>query len=242
MIFERLATHDEVLAFVDGQRPRRRVQRRRAPAAGPSLALRAGAASLRLGGVTHLVTQRHGRPYQGYPGPGWSTRGAGARWSSRSARTRDGDGAGRLLRRERLLASACCDVPVRAREIQRRLDRMVWNGRIHQAAESNAFSRSLLEEIAATGRRTKDVFERASARAAGHRGLGPAGRGALPGRPVGGRARSQPLRTRQRLPLVGDQPGARDDGRGRRAQDAGAHQRPVHRLRRTCCCSTRKAS
>ena len=53
-------------------------------------------------------------------------------------------------------------MPVRAREIQRRLDRMVWNGRIHQAAESNAFSRSLLEEIAATGRKTKDVFERAS--------------------------------------------------------------------------------
>ena len=53
-------------------------------------------------------------------------------------------------------------MPVRAREIQRRLDRMVWNGRIHQAAESNAFSRSLLEEIAATGRKTKDQFERAS--------------------------------------------------------------------------------
>jgi chemotaxis signal transduction protein len=63
---------------------------------------------------------------------------------------------------DKVFSKRLLDVPVRAREIQRRLDRMVWNGRIHQAAESNAFSRSLLEEIAATGRKTKDVFERAS--------------------------------------------------------------------------------
>src|SRR3982751_6967742 len=122
---------------------------------------RAGAAALRLGGVTHLVTQRHGQPYQGYPGPGWSTV---ALAPVELAFGEDADATAQVVdfSGENVFSRRLLDVPVRAREIQRRLDRMVWNGRIHQAAESNAFSRSLLEEIAATGRKTKDVFERAS--------------------------------------------------------------------------------
>ena len=160
MIFERLATRDEVLAFVDAQQ---RVVVSSDPARLPPghlMAVRAGAASLRLGGVTHLVTQRHGQPYQGYPGPGWSTVALAPvelAFGEDAEATTQVDFSGENVFSQRLL-----DVPVRAREIQRRLDRMVWNGRIHQANESNAFSRSLLEEIAATGRRTKDVFERAS--------------------------------------------------------------------------------
>ena len=160
MIFERLAAHDEVLAFVDGQ-GRIVVSNdiARLPP-GHRLGLRDGGAALRLGGVTHLVTQRHGRAYQGYPGPGWSTVALAPvelAFGEDAEATVEVDFSGENVFSQRLL-----DVPVRAREIQRRLDRMVWNGRIHQAAESNAFSRSLLEEIAATGRKTKDVFERAS--------------------------------------------------------------------------------
>jgi hypothetical protein len=160
MIFERMATRDEVLAFVDGQG--RVVVSNDAARLPPGhlVALRAGASALRLGGVTHLVTQRHGQPYQGYPGPGWSTVALAPvelAFGESDAPTVQVEFSGEAVFSKRLL-----DVPVRAREIQRRLDRMVWNGRIHQAAESNAFSRSLLEEIAATGRRTKDVFERAS--------------------------------------------------------------------------------
>ena len=161
MIFERLATHDEVLAFVDA---RQRVvvsnDAARLPP-GHQMTMRAGAASLRLGGVTHLVTQRHGQPYQGYAGPGWSTVALAPvelAFGTDAEETAAVDFSGENVFSKRLL-----EVPVRAREIQRRLDRMVWNGRIHQANESNAFSRSLLEEIAATGRKTKDVFERASA-------------------------------------------------------------------------------
>ena len=160
MIFERLATHDEVLAFVDAQG--RIVVSNDAARLPPGhrLGLPDGAAAMRLGGVTHLAAQRRGRPYQGYPGPGWS---AVALAPVELAFGEDAldetpvDFSGENVFSQRLL-----DVPVRAREIQRRLDRMVWNGRIHQAAESNAFSRSLLEEIAATGRKTKDQFERAS--------------------------------------------------------------------------------
>ena len=161
LVFERLATRDEVLAFVDA---RQRVvvsnDAARLPP-GHGVALRAGAASLRLGGVTHLATQRHGQPYQGYPGPGWSTV---ALAPVELAFGADADAAAEVdFSGENVFSKRLLEVPVRAREIQRRLDRMVWNGRIHQANESNAFSRSLLEEIAATGRRTKDVFERASA-------------------------------------------------------------------------------
>ncbi len=160
MIFERLATHDEVLAFVDGHgRVVVSNDATRLPPGRP-MALRAGASSLRLGGVTHLVTQRRGQPYQGYPGPGWSTVALAPvelAFGEDDGPTVQVDFSGTAVLSKRLL-----DVPVQAREIQRRLDRMVWNGRIHQAAESNAFSRSLLEEIAATGRKTKDVFERAS--------------------------------------------------------------------------------
>jgi hypothetical protein len=160
MIFERLAANDEVLAFVDAhQRVVVSNDAARLPS-GHRLALRAGAASLRLGGVTHLVTQRHGQPYQGYAGPGWST------VALAPAELAFGEGADEAtpvaFSGEEVFSARLLDVPVRAREIQRRLDRMVWNGRIHQANESSAFSRSLLEEIAATGRKTKDVFERAS--------------------------------------------------------------------------------
>ena len=161
MIFERLATNDEVLAFVDAdQRVVLSNDAARLPP-GHRVPLRAGAASLRLGGVTHLAAQRQGRPYQGYPGPGWATVALApveAAFGEPGEQDMAIDFSG-----ENVFSRQLLDVPVRAREIQRRLDRMVWNGRIHQAAESNVFSRSLLEEIAATGRRTKDVFERASA-------------------------------------------------------------------------------
>ena len=160
MIFERLAHDDEVLAFVDA---RRRVvlsnDAARLPA-GHLVAPPPGASALRLGGVTHVLAQRAGRPYQGYAGPGWATV---ALAPVELAFADDADGGTAVaFSGEDVFSQRLRDVPVRAREIQRRLDRMVWNGRIHQAAESNAFSRSLLEEIAATGRRTKDVFERAS--------------------------------------------------------------------------------
>jgi chemotaxis signal transduction protein len=160
MIFERLATTDEVLAFVDASN--RVVVSNDAARLPPGhlVTLKPGAASLRLGGVTHLVTQRHGQPYQGYTGPGWSTVALAPVELAFGDDVEESTSV--AFSGENVFSQRLLDVPVRAREIQRRLDRMVWNGRIHQAAESNAFSRSLLEEIAGTGRKTKDVFERAS--------------------------------------------------------------------------------
>ena len=160
MIFEHLCRDDEMLAFVDAAG---RVVVSSDPArlpAGLAVTLRPGASTLRLGGLTYVATQRHGQPYQGYPGPGWS---ALAMSPVELALDRDDAAAVDVgFSGEAVFSRRLLEVPVRAREIQRRLDRMVWNGRIHQAAESNAFSRSLLEEIAGTGRKTKEVFERAS--------------------------------------------------------------------------------
>jgi hypothetical protein len=161
MIFERLAAEDELLAFVgaDG-----RVIVSSDPArlpAGQQVAQRAGAVSTRLGGVPYVFAQRGAQPYQGYGGPGWSVLAMAP--VELAFQADKGAGVEVAFSGETVFSPRLLEVPVRAREIQRRLDRMVWNGRIHQGEDSNAFSRSLLEEIAATGRKTKDVFERASA-------------------------------------------------------------------------------
>jgi chemotaxis signal transduction protein len=159
-IFERLATRDEVLAFVDAQgRVVISNDAARRPA-GRHIGLRPGTATLRLGGVTHLAAQRQGGPDQGYAGPGWF---ALALAPVEVAFGEDPPGAAAVaFSGEDVFPQRVLDVPVRAAEIQRRLDRMVWNSRFRQGAEPNAFSRSLLQEIAATGRKTKDQIERAS--------------------------------------------------------------------------------
>jgi chemotaxis signal transduction protein len=160
LIFERHVQDDAVLAFLDA---RGRVvvsnDAARLPR-GRALALRPAGASVRLGGVTHVVAQRGGEPPRHPAWPGWSA------VALAPVELAFGDGAGTTttvtFSGENVLSQRLRDVPVRAHEIQRRLDRMVWNGRIHQASESNAFSRSLLEEISATGRKTEARFEQAS--------------------------------------------------------------------------------
>lgn len=127
---------------------------------GHRLPLRPGASSMRLGGVQYVVAQCRPKPYQGYVGPGWS---AVALVVAELAFEDDGhqpaavNFTGENVFSERLRA-----IPEQARDVQQRLDRLVWNGWVQQADDSNPFSRSLLEEIAATGRKTKDVFERSS--------------------------------------------------------------------------------
>ena len=119
-----------------------------------------GASSLRLGGVQYIVAQRSPQPYQGYAGPGWSAMAllvAEMAFEDDNSQTTAVNFSGENVFSRRLLA-----IPEQARQIQHRLDRLVWNGRVQQADDSNLFSRSLLEEIANTGRKTKCVFERSS--------------------------------------------------------------------------------
>lgn len=128
--------------------------------AGYQVPLRPGASSLRLGGVQYIVAQRSPKPYQGYAGPGWS---AIALLVAEMAFDDDGSQATAVnFTGERVFSKRLLAIPEQARHIQHRLDRLVWNGRVQQADDSNIFSRSLLEEIANTGRKTKDVFERSS--------------------------------------------------------------------------------
>ena len=131
LLFDRLVADDEVLAFVDATG---HVVLSSDPARLPSghrLALRADAPVLRLPGVAHVAVQRIAPAWQGYAGPGWT-----------AVALAPADGAfeaaphaeavpfsGETVFPPRLLA-----VPERAREIQRRLDRLAWNGRV-QAAE-----------------------------------------------------------------------------------------------------------
>ncbi|MGN6525543.1 MAG: chemotaxis protein CheW [Burkholderiaceae bacterium] len=172
-IFEALAAHDEVLAYVDADgRVVVSNDARRLPP-GRRVALVPGSAALRLAGTACVAAQRMPATATG-PAEAWPRWGAVAIAPVELAFGLDAAGddgaafAGPSFSGEGVFSPRLREVPERARDIQRRLDRMVWNGRIHQAAgvqvsaEASAFSRSLLGEIAATGRRTKDVFERAS--------------------------------------------------------------------------------
>lgn len=158
-LFERLPSPDEVLAFVDDQgRVVVSSDASRLPP-GRRLGLREGAATLRLAGVTHLAALRPGPAREASGGPGWSTVALApleVAFGEDAHDTVPVDFSGETVFPQRLL-----DLPVRAREIQRRLDRLVWNGQIQAAAESNEFSRSLLQHIAATGRRSAAQVESA---------------------------------------------------------------------------------
>ncbi len=155
-----LCNRNEMLAFLDKEGRVLLSSDRVLLPMGYQVPLRPGAVSLRLSGVQYIVAQRSPQPYQGYAGPGWSAVAllvAEIAFDDNGSRTTAVNFTGENVFAKRLLA-----IPDQARQIQHRLDRLVWNGRVQQADDSNIFSRSLLEEIASTGRKTKDVFERSS--------------------------------------------------------------------------------
>lgn len=172
-IFEALAAHDEVLAYVDAEgRVVVSNDARRLPP-GRRVAGVPGSPALRLAGAACVAAQRMPATAAA-PAEAWPRWGAVAvapvelAFGLEQAGEDAAQPAAPPFSGEGVFSPRLREVPERARDIQRRLDRMVWNGRIHQAAgvpvsaEAAAFSRSLLAEIAATGRRTEEVFERAS--------------------------------------------------------------------------------
>ena len=159
-IFERLAPRDDVLAVVDGQGRVAISSDAASLPPGRGLGMRDGAPTVRLGGVTHLAARRAGRPQEGRPGPGWSVMALvplELAFGEDRTDALPADFSGETGFSPRLDA-----LSERAREIQRRLDRLVWNGRLQPATESDAFTRSLLEEIAAAVRKTSAHFEHAA--------------------------------------------------------------------------------
>ncbi|HEY9063454.1 MAG TPA: chemotaxis protein CheW [Burkholderiaceae bacterium] len=157
VVFDKLCEREELIAFLDGAG--------KVVASSDSQLLpigyrmpRAGTSSLvRVGGCSYVAVQRGAASYQGYAGPGWTAIALTPADAAfvRSTRSEDVRFSGEGIFSPELIA-----IPEEASHIQRRLERIVWNGRLQQGDdETNRFSRALLQEIAATGRRTRAIFE-----------------------------------------------------------------------------------
>lgn len=124
---------------------------------------------VRFAGREYLAVTRPCKAYQGYAGPGWLGHALAPlehAYDATATREVSGIDPALLAEMERIadvFAPELRAIPVRAQDIQRELTQAVWNGNVKlsaQQGQDNAYSRSLLREISATGLRTKEVFER----------------------------------------------------------------------------------
>ncbi len=125
---------------------------------------------VRFAGREYLATTRPTRGYQGYMGPGWYGH---VMLPLEHAFGQAGTGtldqvapevlAG-VMANPALFDQRLRDIPAQAEQIQRELNRSVWNGNVRHKGEGKtlnpAFSKVLLWEISNTGMKTRDVFER----------------------------------------------------------------------------------
>ncbi|WP_168952951.1 chemotaxis protein CheW [Parazoarcus communis] len=125
---------------------------------------------VRFAGREYLAITRPAQAYQGYTGPGWmghamiplehafEDHGTG-RLSSMPAEITTA-----VMKSPTLFSAALRNIPCQAEQIQRELNRSVWNGNVRQSKDKgnvgNAFSKVLLWEIGNTGLKTTDVFAR----------------------------------------------------------------------------------
>jgi chemotaxis signal transduction protein len=126
-----------------------------------------GGAIIRFAGREYLAVTCRTQGYQGYMGPGWYGH---AMIPLEHAFDR---GVANTSVSERMLADLresptifseeLRRIPIKADQIQRELNRAVWNGNVRlaqRAATNNNFSKVLLREIGNAGRRTQETFER----------------------------------------------------------------------------------
>ncbi|KAB2919201.1 MAG: chemotaxis protein CheW [Dechloromonas sp.] len=125
-------------------------------------------ALLHLAGRQYLAVSCPAHSYQGYPGPGWLGLGlvpiefAFAHNDSALLSNVDGNALAAVTQHPTLFSEALRRIPEQAEAIQEDLNRSVWNGSVRQVDNgqtSNAFAKTLLWEIADTGRKTQAVFE-----------------------------------------------------------------------------------
>lgn len=139
-----------------------------------TLACEEGGRVIRFGGREYLAITRRTHGYQGYSGPGWLGH---AMIPVEYAFTAADAGHGQQAQRASLLpVQVLADlkdspaifsfdlrkIPVQADQIQRELNRTVWNGNIRLAlrADSNSsFSKVLLWEIGNAGRKTQAALD-----------------------------------------------------------------------------------
>ncbi len=125
---------------------------------------------VRFAGRQYIATTRPTKGYQGYLGPGWY-----GHVMIPLEHAFEAIETGQLadIPREVLLevthnpalfSATLRHIPNQAEQIQRELNRSVWNGNVRQSSDRKvlnpAFSKVLLWEISNTGLKTKDVFER----------------------------------------------------------------------------------
>ncbi|OYY93871.1 MAG: chemotaxis protein CheW [Hydrogenophilales bacterium 28-61-23] len=132
--------------------------------------LKADWSVVRFGGRQYLATTRSTQGYQGYLGPGWY--GHIMLPLDHAFEHTGGGSLGRLdpavlagvMANSDLFNPGLQAIPAQAEQIQRVLNRSVWNGNVRHRADDKAlnpaFSKVLLWEISNTGLKTKDVFER----------------------------------------------------------------------------------
>jgi chemotaxis signal transduction protein len=123
---------------------------------------------VRLAGRQYLAVSCPAHSYQGYPGPGWLGLGlvplefAFARNDTALLGHVDSTSLAAVTRHPTLFSDDLRRIPEQAEAIQEDLNRSVWNGSVRQveSGESNvSFAKTLLWEIADTGRKTQAVFE-----------------------------------------------------------------------------------
>jgi chemotaxis signal transduction protein len=122
----------------------------------------------RFGGREYLTISRHTQGYQGYQGPGWVAHvmvplaNAFEQSSSQLLSAIDKTLLADAQQHATIFSEQLRTIPKQADHIQRELTKSVWNGNVNLVShdgKENSFSKSLLREISATGRRTKEVFE-----------------------------------------------------------------------------------
>ena len=123
---------------------------------------------LGLAGRQYLVVSCPAHSYQGYPGPGWLGLGlvpiefAFERNDTALLGHVDSAYLAEVTRHPTLFSDDLRRIPAQAEAIQEDLNRSVWNGSVRQVDNGEAntsFAKTLLWEIADTGRKTQAVFE-----------------------------------------------------------------------------------
>ena len=125
---------------------------------------------VRFAGREYLATTRATRGYQGYMGPGWyghvmlPLEHAFSHAALGALKQVDEEVLAGVMANPALFDERLRNIPNQAEQIQRELNRSVWNGNVrHSGAGKSvnpAFSKVLLWEISNTGMKTRDVFER----------------------------------------------------------------------------------
>jgi chemotaxis signal transduction protein len=141
-----------------------------------TLACEEGGRVIRFGGREYLAITRRTHGYQGYNGPGWFGHAMipvdHAFAATDAGHEQQANGQRASLLPEQVLADLkdspaifsfdLRKIPVQADQIQRELNRTVWNGNIRlalRADNNSSFSKVLLWEIGNAGRKTQAAFD-----------------------------------------------------------------------------------